>query len=197
MSRRDQANEEFLERLKGRTARAVQQYFFSHGICVSRFDVRRAMRLPGHEGTFAALTPCFAQVNEAISLLSDIGSLSLASKEKSMRAVYEIEARLAERVGTVEGIETAVARIGVALRAVPDKPKHWPFVFWGTALVLMAFVAWQWALLGAIVYAAGVSQLLTYRKRKAAADRSLAEANAMFDAVTALEMTPRLSMLGE
>ncbi|MDR5758054.1 hypothetical protein [Caballeronia sp. LZ035] len=197
MIKRDQANEEFLERLKGRTARAVQQYFFSHGICVSRFEIRKAMRLPEHEATFAALTPCFAQVNEAISLLSDIGSLSLASKEKSMRAVYEIEARLAERVGTVEGLETAVARIGVALRTVPDKPKHGPVVFWGTALVLMAFVAWQWALLGAMVYAAGVRQLLTYRKRKAAADRSLAEANAMFDAVTELEMTPRLSMLRE
>lgn len=58
--------------------------------------------------------------------------------------------------------------------------------------VLMAFVAWQWALLGAMVYAAGVNQLLTYRKRRAAADRSLAEANAMFDAVTEVELTPRL-----
>ncbi|MDR5780263.1 hypothetical protein QCE63_12620 [Caballeronia sp. LZ065] len=61
----------------------------------------------------------------------------------------------------------------------------------------MAFVAWQWALLGAMMYAAGVRQLLTYWKRKAAADRSLAEANAMFDAVTELEMTPRFSMLRE
>ncbi|MDR5780264.1 hypothetical protein QCE63_12625 [Caballeronia sp. LZ065] len=131
MSKRDQANEEFVERLKGRTARAVQQYFFSHGLCVSRFEIRKAMRLPEHEAMFAAPTPCFTQVNEAIGRLSDIGSLSLASKEKLMRAVYEIEARLAERVGKVEGLESAVARIGVALRVVPHEPKPWPFVLWG------------------------------------------------------------------
>jgi hypothetical protein len=197
MSKREQANDEYLERLKSRTSRAIQRYFFSHGVCVGRLEVRKAMRLPEHEATFAVLTPSFEQVNEAISLLSDIGSLSLPSKEKSMRAVYEIEARLQERAGAVDGLEAALSRIGVALQSVPGKPKPWPYALWGTGFVLMAYVAWPLALLGAIVYTAGLSQYLSYRKRKAEADRSLAEANAMFEAVAALEMTPRLKLLGE
>ncbi len=49
MSRREQANEEFLAGLKSRTSRAIQQYFFSHGVCVGRSDVRKAMALPEHE----------------------------------------------------------------------------------------------------------------------------------------------------
>jgi hypothetical protein len=32
--KREQANEEFLEKLHGRTTGALLQYFFSHGICV-------------------------------------------------------------------------------------------------------------------------------------------------------------------
>ncbi|SAK95610.1 hypothetical protein [Caballeronia ptereochthonis] len=195
MSKREQANEEFLEKLRSRTSRAIQRYFFSHGVCVSRPDVRKAMRLPEHEQLFVALAPSFAQINEAIGLLTDIGSLSLPSKEKTMRAVYEIEARLQEREGAVEGMETALARIGVALRSAPRKPKLWPYAFWGTILVFMAYVAWPWALAGAIVYIAALGKHLNYRKRKAEADRSFNEANEMFEAVAELELTPRLKLL--
>ena len=141
MSKREQVNEEFLEKLKNRTSRAIQHYFFSHGVCVSRTEVRKAMRLPEHEQTFVQLAPSFAQVNEAISLLVDIGSLSLPSKEKSMRAVYEIETRLREREGMVEGMETALARLDNALSSVPGKPKLWPYACWGTLLVAMTYVA--------------------------------------------------------
>ena len=191
MSKREQANEEFLEKLRFRTTRAIQQYFFSHGVCVSRSDVRKAMRLPEHEQTFLALAPSFAQVNESISLLSDIGSLSLPSKEKTMRAVYEIEKRLQEREGVVEGLETALARIEVALRSVPRKPKLWPYAFWGTLLMAMTYVAWPCAAAGVMTYVAGLGKHLGYRKRKAEADRSLVEANARFEAVAELEVTPR------
>ena len=196
MSKREQANEEFLEKLKSRTSRAIQHYFFSHGVCVSRSDVRKAMRLPEHEQTFVTLAPSFAQVNESISLLTDIGSLSLPSKEKTMRAVYEIEARLQEREGSVEGMERALARIDMALSAVPAKPKLWPYAFWGTVSILTAYFVWPSALAGAIVLVAGLDKHLKYKKRKAEADRSLSEANAMFEAVAALEVTPRLRLLG-
>lgn len=155
------------------------------------------MRLPEHEQTFRALAPSFAQVNESISLLSDIGSLSLPSKEKTMRAIYEIETRLQEQEGVVDGLEAALARIGVALRSVPRKPTLWPYAFWGTVLLAMTYVAWPWALAGVIAYAAGLSKQISYRKRKAEADRSLVEANAGFEAVAELEVTPRLKLLGQ
>jgi hypothetical protein len=197
MSKREQANEEFLEKLKSRTSRAIQQYFFSHGVCVSRSDVRKAMRLSEHEQTFVPLAASFAQVGESISLLSDIGSLSLPSKEKTMRAVYEIEARLQAREGSVEGMERALARIDLALSSMPSKPKLASYAVWGMILLFASYFVWPSALVGATLLAAGLNKHLSYKKRKAAADRSLSEANAMFDAVASLEVTPRLELLGQ
>ncbi|WP_250526218.1 hypothetical protein [Caballeronia sp. GAWG2-1] len=195
MSKREQANEELLQKLKGRTTLAIQRYFFSHGVCVSRLDIHRAMRLPEHEPTFLALRPSFAQVNEAIGLLGDIGSLSLPSKEKSMRAVYEIEARLQERHGAVDGLDAALARLDVAMRSVPAQPKLWPHAAWGLLLLTMAYIEWPFALAGLIVFGAGLGKHLKYKRRRADADRAVSEANANFESVAALELTPRVELL--
>jgi hypothetical protein len=195
MSRREQANEEFLAGLKNRTSRAIQQYFFSHGVCVGRSDVRKAMALPEHEQTFASLARSFAQVNESISLLTDIGSLSLPSKEKTMRAVYEIEGRLRERGGCVEGLERALARIEMARNSIPAEPKLWPYTFWGVLCLLAAYFVWPSALVGVMLLGAGFNRHSSYKKRKAEAERALSEANDMFEAVATLELTPRLRLL--
>ena len=114
-----------------------------------------------------------------------------------MRAVYEIEARLQEREGVVEGLEAALAGIGVALKSVPKKPKLWPYAFWGTLLVTATYVAWPCGLVGVMAYVAGLSKHFAYKKRKAEADRSLIEANATFDALADLEVTPRMKLLSQ
>ncbi|SAK43386.1 hypothetical protein AWB75_00546 [Caballeronia catudaia] len=90
-----------------------------------------------------------------------------------------------------------MSKSDLSLRAAPAKPKLWPYALWGTVSLLLADFVWPSALAGAIVVVAGFDKHLKYKKRKAEADRSLSEANAMFETVAALELTPRLKLLGQ
>jgi hypothetical protein len=129
--KREQANDEFLDKIQTRTSQAIQDYFFSHGICVGHYEFARACSLPDHQPVFVPLGPAFTQVNESIKLLNDIGSLSLAAKEKTMRAVYQIEESLREHRGGVEALARALARINLAQDSLPARPTLWPYVVWG------------------------------------------------------------------
>jgi hypothetical protein len=189
--KREQANDEFLEKIQGRSSRAILDYFFSHGICVGRYEFAKAYSLPEHQPVFVPLGIAFAQVNESIKLIHDIGSLSLAAKEKTMRAVYQIEESLRARRGAVEGLASALAKINLAQASVPASPKLWPYAVGGTAFFFFAFFAWPCALIGLVIYSIGAGKLFSFKKRKALADASLRQANIAFDHVVRMELTPR------
>lgn len=187
---REQINQAFLENMQGRTSSAILTYFFSHGVCVSRSDLKTATRLPEHEHVFSALEPEFAQVMESINLLSDIGFLSLPDKEKTMRAIYKIEARLAEQRGNVEGLRRAVARIGRAKASIPRKPKLWPFAVWGSVVALGGLATLHCVLISGVIYAIGAAKFYQFARHKAHADREVRDARAQFEQMAVLEVAP-------
>jgi hypothetical protein len=189
--KRKQANDEFLEKIQGRSSRAILDHFFSHGICVGRYEFAKAYSLPEHQPVFVPLGIAFAQVNESIKLIHDIGSLSLATKEKTMRVVYQIEESLRAHRGGVEGLASALAKINLAQASVPASPKLWPYAVGGTAFFFFAFFAWPCALIGLVIYSIGAGKLFSFKKRKALAEASLRHANIAFDHVVRMELTPR------
>jgi hypothetical protein len=193
--KRELANEEFLDTLRRRSSRAIQNYFFSHGVCVDKADFTRAIAMPEHRDVFSPLESPFAQINEAASLLVDIGSLSLPAKEKAMRAIYAVEARLMEFRGPVEHLGLAIAQVHAAQEAVPQKPKAWPYAVGGSAFMLLAFVAVAWTIVGVIIYSVGAGKLYAYKRRKSLADEALREANATFDQLAMSEVTARYDVL--
>jgi hypothetical protein len=189
--KREQANEEFLEKLHGRTTGALLQYFFSHGICVDKFELNKAAQLAEHRAVFAELDSQLAQVNEAVKLLNDIGTLSLSAKEKAMRAVYDVEARLAAQHGQVQGLERAIAGFVTANEAAPRKPKLWPYAVWGSLFVAGALLAHALAAIGIVIYAIGVVKYQQFRKKRAASDMRIQDANRELDQAVISEITPR------
>ena len=189
--KREQANEEFLEKLHGRTTGALLQYFFSHGICVDKFELNKAAKLPDHQAIFAQLDPQLSQVNEAVKLLNDIGSLSLSAKEKAMRAVYEVEARLTESHGRIQGLERAIAVLVTANKAAPQKPKLWPYAVWGSVFLVATVSVHPAVVVGIAVYAVGFTKYRQFRKRKAQSDQRIQDANVQYDQVVVTEITPR------
>ncbi|HKR41800.1 MAG TPA: hypothetical protein VJU59_19370, partial [Paraburkholderia sp.] len=189
--KREQANEEFLEKLHGRTTGALLKYFFSHGICVDKFELNKAAKLPDHQAVFAQLEPQLSQVNEAVKLLNDIGSLSLSAKEKAMRAVYEVEARLAESHGHIQGLESAIATLVTANEAAPQKPKLWPYAVWGSLFLVATVWVHPAIVIALAVYGVGFTKYRQFRKRKAQSDQRILDANVQFDQVVLSEITPR------
>lgn len=189
--KREQANEEFLAKLHGRTTGALLKYFFSHGVCVDKFELNKAVQLAEHRAVFAELDSQLAQVNEAVNLLNDIGTLSLNAKEKAMRALYDVEASLAARHGQVQGLERAIARLVAAKEAAPRKPKLWPYVVWGTVFVACALIAHGLAAIGIVIYAIAVGKYQQFKKRRALSDRRIQDANRDLDQVVISEITPR------
>ncbi|MFL9907709.1 hypothetical protein [Paraburkholderia sp. RL17-337-BIB-A] len=187
---REQINQAFLENIQGRTSSAILTYFFSHGVCVGRSDLRTATRLPEHAHVFSALEPEFARLMESINLLEDIGFLSLPDKEKTMRAIYRIEARLAEQRGDVQGLGIAVARIGRAKASIPRKPKLWPYAVWGSVVALGGFVNLHCVLIGVAIYVIGAAKFYQFVKHRAQADQEVRDASAQFEQMAVPGVAP-------
>ncbi|WP_144028137.1 hypothetical protein [Paraburkholderia caledonica] len=189
--KREQANEEFLEKLHGRATGALLQYFFSHGVCVDKSELNKAAQLAEHHAVFAELDSQLAQVNEAMKLLNDIGTLSLSAKEKAMRAVYHVEARLATRHGQVQGLERAIADLVAANEAAPRKPNLWPYAVCGSLFVAGALHVHALAAVGIVIYAIGFGKYQQFKTKRAASDLRIQDANRDLDQVVVREITPR------
>lgn len=91
LSKREQATLDFVLMVQNRTSAALVRYFISHGVHVAPDDLSEAVTLQEHQPFLETLSREFEVTTKAIRLALDIGSISLAEKEKAMLAVYEIE----------------------------------------------------------------------------------------------------------
>jgi len=98
LSKREQATLDFVLMVQNRTSSALVRYFISHGVHVAADDLSEAVTLEEHHPFLETLSREFEVTTRAIRLALDIGSISLAEKERAMPAVYEIERKCVEQV---------------------------------------------------------------------------------------------------
>lgn len=193
LSKREQATREFVSMVQARTSVALVQYFISHGVYVEVGDLSEAVTLEEHQPFLETLSQEFEVTTKAVRLAVDIGSISLAEKEKAMLAVYEIESKCAEHHGTHDELEAASNELLSRVHAWPKPPGFVaPFLagLLGCILVLAHNVLVGLALVGfGLVY--GGIRTATFIRRKAAADAAIAEANERFNSLLTVEVTPR------
>ncbi|POR51062.1 uncharacterized protein DUF4236 [Paraburkholderia eburnea] len=122
LSKREQAARDFVAQVQARTTDALLQYFFSHGVYVRRDDIAEAVTLEEHQGFLETLTREFEATTKAVRLAVDIGSISLAEKEKAMLAVYEIERKCAANLGGSGQLADEAVSLTRTIQAWPSPP---------------------------------------------------------------------------
>lgn len=123
-SKREADAIEFRSKLNARQVDAVENYFLSHAIYVEPHDVGKAVKLDDHKPLFSNLNDQFSATYRAIKMADDLGSISLAEKERAFSALYEIEERCeAARGPHLEAMREAIYHLRVRLGEIPDKPK--------------------------------------------------------------------------
>ncbi|VVE49805.1 hypothetical protein PEP31012_04641 [Pandoraea eparura] len=194
-TKREVENEVFATNLWQRRRAAVSSYFLSHGILVGMDDVERALEMAPHDAVFAGLTPHFSETTEAVQLLQDIGSLSLAAKEKAMKALYVIENTLAGARGTATGISEGLQDLNVATQSAPQAPKFWAYIFWVIVLGFFSLGAPQFAVVPIIVLCVGLYKKSQYKKKLVLSNEAVDKANSNLDQLIEHELTPRAYFL--
>jgi len=164
-TKREADNEAFATNLWQRRRAAVSRYFLSQGSLVSVDDVQQALSMQPHDAVFSDLTPHFSETSEAILLLQDISSLSLAAKEKAMKALYVIENMLTAEHGPSTGISEGLQDLNVATQSIPELPKFWVYVFWVIVLTFFSFGSPPLAVLPVFVLAVGLYKKSQYKKK--------------------------------
>lgn len=193
LSKREQATWDFVSMVQTRTSTALVQYFISHGVYVAAGDLGEAVTLEEHQPVLETLSREFEVTTKAIGLAIDIGSISLAEKEKAMLAVYDIERKCAEHHGTHAELEAASGALQSSVRAWPKPPAFMaPLLagLFGCSLMLAHIVPAGLTLVG-FALAFGGYRTLTFMRKKAAATTAIAETNERFDSLVTLEVTPR------
>ena len=190
-SKRERSNDEFVEKLHGRAAKAIQSYFFSHGICVDAYSFSFGTSLPEHSALFARIDENIGEVTTAIKLMNDVGSLSLPAKERAMRALYGIEEALATAHGATRGLRERLLTVQACEGAIPSKPKL--NAFWGGAAVLAVLGYWAVFLLfaAAAIVIYGGFKLFLYRQTLAKTGAALKVADEYLDEILEQELTSR------
>lgn len=193
LSKREQVTRDFVSMVQARTSTALVQYFISHGVYVAAGDLGEAVTLEEHQPFLETLSREFEVTTKAIRLAIDIGSISLAEKEKAMLAVYEIERKCAEHHGAHAELEVASGALLSSVRAWPKPPALMaPFLagLLGCFLMLVHIVSAGLTLVG-FALAFGGYRTLTFMRKKAAATAAIAETNERFDSLLTIEVTAR------
>lgn len=192
LSKREQATREFVAMVQARTSTALVQYFTSYGVHVEVGDLSEAVTLDEHQPFLETLSQEFEVTTKVIRLAVDIGSISLAEKERAMLAVYEIERGCTEHQGTHGELEAASSSLQ---RRVQEWPKSPGFVAPFLAGFLGCFVLARSLPTGLVLVglalAYGGYRTAMFIRRKAAAAAAIAEANEWFDSLVTVEVTPR------
>jgi len=189
LSKREQAARDFVAQVQRRTGDALLQYFFSHGVYVRRDELSEAVTLEEHQGFLETLSRDFEATTKAIKLAVDIGSISLAEKEKAMLAVYEIERKCAANLGERGQLANEAISLANAVASWPKTPNFVapfvvgllssPFIFMGSIpiglVMLIAAFGYGWFSFG------------SFKKKSAAASEALEAANARFDSLLETE----------
>ncbi|WP_368623420.1 DUF4236 domain-containing protein [Paraburkholderia sp. BR13444] len=197
LSKRERATQDFVQKVRSRTSTALVDYFFSHGVYVHGDDLSEAVTLEEHQGFLESLAPEFDATTNAVRLAADIGSISLAEKEKAMRAVYEIEKQCADHHGERAELNEAASALLSAVRSWPSTPGlASPFV---VALLgsFIAYAANLWAGLGLTAFALlyGASNVSRYKRKRTAALAVIDATTQRFNSLLTAEITPRPTLL--
>lgn len=192
LSKREQATREFVSMVQARTSTALVRYFISHGVYVAVGDLSEAVTLEEHQPFLETLSREFEVTTKAIRLAVDIGSISLAEKEKAMHAVYEIERKCAEHHGVYGELKAASDTLLSSVRAWPNPPGFMASLLAGLfgCFILARNVPVGLALVAAAI-AYGGYRALMFTRRKAAAAAAIDEANQQFESLLNVELTPR------
>lgn len=193
LSKREQAARDFVAQVQKRTSDALLQYFFSHGVYVRRDELSEAVTLEEHQGFLETLSRDFEATTKAIKLAVDIGSISLAEKEKAMLAVYEIERKCAANLGERGQLANEAISLANAVASWPKTPNFVaPFV---VGLLSSLFIFMGSIPIGLIMLIAafgyGWFSFGSFKKKSAAASKVLEAANARFDSLLETEISPR------
>ncbi|HDR9188152.1 hypothetical protein VI03_16665 [Burkholderia vietnamiensis] len=193
LSKREQATRDFVVMVKTRTTTALVNYFFSHGVYVQTEDLSEAVTLEDHQDFLESLSREFETTTNAIRLAVDIGSISLAEKEKAMRAVYEIERKCAEHQGSTRELSDAASALLAAVRSYPVAPSFvGPFVtgLFGAFLTSVVNII-AGLVVTAVAFLYGGGKTFGYFRERDAAVARIEEQNRHFDSLLVVEVTPR------
>ncbi len=192
LSKREQATQDFVLMVQNRTSAALVRYFISHGVHVAADDLSEAVTLEEHQPFLETLSREFEVTTRAIRLALDIGSISLAEKEKAMPAVYEIERKCAEHQGTLGDLGTASTTLLSTVRAWPKPPALMaPLVVGLVGCFILAYSVPAGLLLAAAALVYGGYNAVTFTRRKEVIAAAIDNANQWFDSLLKVEVTPR------
>lgn len=193
LSKREQATRDFVRQIQDRTATALQQYFNSHGVYVLAEDLADAVTLEDHQEFLGSLSREFETTTKAVSLAVDIGSISLAEKEKAMLALYEMERKCAEHQGDRGELREAASTLSNWVLAWPNPPSLVaPFLLGLLACFLLFiknFPVGLVLLAGVLVY--GIYAVVSFEKKKVLLTAEISDAAARFDSLVTAEVSPR------
>ncbi|MDR6467561.1 hypothetical protein J2777_001254 [Paraburkholderia graminis] len=193
LSKREQATQDFVYKVQSRTTNALRQYFISHGVYVDDDDIGEAVKLEAFQPFLNTLAHDLALTTKAIKLAVDIGTVSLAEKEKAMLAVYEMEHKCAAAQGPRGELQTAASALMASVRAWPSVPGFVGPLFaalLGCFLMAVLSVPVGLALTGfALAY--GGYKTFSFMRKKAVSTQAIKEANEWFQSKLTVEVTPR------
>jgi hypothetical protein len=169
------------------------QYFFSHGVYVRRDDLSEAVTLEEHQEFLETLSREFEATTKAIRLAVDIGSISLAEKEKAMLAVYEVERKCAANLGGRGQLANEAVALTNAVVSWPKSPNFIApflvgllgslFVFLGSIPIGLVFLV--------VAFGYGELSFASFNKKRAATIDAFEAATARFDSLLETEISPR------
>ena len=192
LSKREQATLDFVLMAQNRTSAALVRYFVSHGVHVAADDLGEAVTLEEHQPFLETLSREFEVTTKAIRLALDIGSISLAEKEKAMPAVYEIERKCAEHQGTLGDLGVASTTLLSTVRGWPKPPALMaPLVVGLVGCFILAHSVPAGLLLVAAALVCGGYNAVTFTRRKEVVAAAIDNANQWFDSLLKVEVTPR------
>ncbi len=193
LSKREQATQDFVYKVQSRTTNALREYFISHGVYVEDDDITEAVKLEAFQPFLNTLAHDLALTTKAIKLAVDIGTVSLAEKEKAMLAVYEMEHKCAAAQGPRGELQTAASALMARVRAWPSAPRFGGPLFaalLGCFLMAMLSVPVGLALTG-LALAYGGYKTFSFMRKKVISTQAIKEANEWFQSKLTVEVTPR------
>ena len=193
LSKREQATQEFVYKVQSRTTNALRQYFISHGVYVEDADISDAVTLEEHQPFLNTLAHELALTTKAIKLAVDIGTVSLAEKEKAMLAIYEMEHKCAVAQGPRGELQAAASALLARVRAWPSVPGFVGPLFaalLGCFLIAVLSVPVGLALTGFALAYSGY-KTFSFMRKKAVSSEAINEANEWFQSKLTVEVTPR------
>ncbi|QSN63502.1 MULTISPECIES: DUF4236 domain-containing protein [unclassified Caballeronia] len=196
LSKREQATQDLVQKVQGRTAGALVNYFFSHGVYVRAEDLSEAVTLEDHQEFLQSLSREFETTTNAIRLAVNIGSISLAEKEKAMRAVYEIEKQCSEHQGQRAELSQAASALLSAVRSFPSMPSLVSPLVIGLVGAFITYAVSAEAGLGltALALLYGYINASKYLRQRNATLANVEAADHHFDSLFTAEVTPRPSL---